>query len=403
MEYDSSYYSSYYYSWNNSFDYGDYNFKSFRQKYIIVPFFFTIIFLVGVVGNSLVLYVILKNGAMKTVTNLFLLNLALADLVFLVFSVPFSASLYLHSEWLFGDFCCKLTIYLTYVCYEVSVITLTVMSVDRYYAVVHPMRSRIHRTLQRTLLTLVVIWIVCLIGSSHAIKVGDSVMILRYGTYQYTCLEWWSVEGRKQFITCGFVIFYCLPLVTVAFAYALMARRLWVSVSPTMGSDDAQLRTVQTRRKIARLVLAVVVVFALCWLPFHIFQLLSIWINSYNSIYTDGFSIFGQFAKVLAYSNSCLNPLLYSFLSDNFRKHFKRACSPVHSCGRKFRVGTQPGGSDPEAALINLTNYNASLRQPMNTISLRVVKDCQAPKLRNSSSNSNVVTNTTPSSPVATL
>ncbi|XP_077986136.1 galanin receptor type 2-like [Glandiceps talaboti] len=371
-------YSSYSYSdFNYSYPdyYSDYGFSSYRQKFFIVPFCFTIIFLTGVIGNSLVLYVILKHGAMKTVTNLFLLNLAVADLVFLIHSVPMSASEYLSPEWLFGDFLCRMRNYLSYVCYYVSVCTLTVMSVDRYYAVVHPMRSRIYRTLQHTVLTIVIIWILCLAGSGYNIHISDEVKVLNYGKCRKFCLEWWTNKGRRRFITCIILIFYCLPLLTVAISYALMARRLLVTVSPQMGSDDAQIRTVRTRRKIARLVLAVVLTFALCWLPFHLFQLISVWVTSYDAIYNESFSIYGQIARVFAFSNSCMNPLLYSFLSDNFRKHFKRTCSPLNSCGRVSRIGGVMAGFDQEAGPTNLTNYNASLRQPMNTISLRVVKN----------------------------
>lgn len=73
----------------------------------LVPFIFGLIFIVGIVGNSLVVYVIFRNGAMKTVTNLYLMNLAVADLLFLTCCVPFTVCIYILPYWPFGDFMCK--------------------------------------------------------------------------------------------------------------------------------------------------------------------------------------------------------------------------------------------------------------------------------------------------------
>lgn len=98
-------------SWNSSLNYTDYyydykNLPEFSEFYVL-PTVFIIICIQGILGNGLVVYLVCRNGPMKTVTNMYLVNLALADLLFLVISVPFTASIYIMKTWSFGQSICK--------------------------------------------------------------------------------------------------------------------------------------------------------------------------------------------------------------------------------------------------------------------------------------------------------
>ena len=108
---------------------------------IIVPITFGIIAFLGVIGNTLVIVVVLTNHQMRSTTNVLILNLAVADLLFVIFCIPFTATDYVLNEWLFGLLVCQAVQYLIYVTSYVSIYTLILMSIDRFLAVVFPVNN----------------------------------------------------------------------------------------------------------------------------------------------------------------------------------------------------------------------------------------------------------------------
>lgn len=108
------------------------NASSWKAESVVVSLLFSVIFLVGTVGNSLVLAVLFRNGQMNTkTTNLFILNLGLADLCFIVFCVPFQATIYTLDEWVFGPVVCKVVHFIIFLTMYASIFTLTAVSLDR--------------------------------------------------------------------------------------------------------------------------------------------------------------------------------------------------------------------------------------------------------------------------------
>ncbi|VDP07093.1 unnamed protein product [Soboliphyme baturini] len=115
---------------------------AFEEKIgIIVPTFFALIVFVGLTGNVLVILVVAINPTMRNSTNMLIVNLALADLLFLLLCVPFTATDYATSVWVFADFWCSILQYLQNVSAYASVWTLVLMAVDRFLAVVFPVQS----------------------------------------------------------------------------------------------------------------------------------------------------------------------------------------------------------------------------------------------------------------------
>lgn len=128
----------------------------------IVPVFFGLIGITGLLGNGLVVLVVLSNPQMRSTTNVLIINLAIADLLFVIFCVPFTATDYVLPEWPFGDVWCKLVQYLIVVTAHASVYTLVLMSLDRFLAVVYPIASRSLRTERNTIWAISVLWFVIL-------------------------------------------------------------------------------------------------------------------------------------------------------------------------------------------------------------------------------------------------
>lgn len=123
----------------------------------LVMLLFSAIVVVGLIGNSLVVVVVSFNQQMRSTTNLLIINLAVADLLFIVFCVPFTATDYIL-YWPFGDLWCKCVQYLIVVTAYASVYTLVLMSLDRFLAVVHPIASMYVRTEKNANTAIFIIW-----------------------------------------------------------------------------------------------------------------------------------------------------------------------------------------------------------------------------------------------------
>lgn len=126
----------------------------------VVPIFFGLIGITGLIGNALVILVVVSNPQMRSNTNIMILNLALADLMFVIFCVPFTAADYVTRIWPFGHLWCKIVQYLIVVMVHASIYTLVLMSFDRFLAVVYPIACRSLRTEHNTLKAITVLWFV---------------------------------------------------------------------------------------------------------------------------------------------------------------------------------------------------------------------------------------------------
>lgn len=144
---------------------------------IVVPIFFGMIAVLGFFGNLLVVIVVLLNPQMRSTTNLLILNLAMSDLLFVIFCIPFTAIDYMLATWPFGDFWCKVVQYLIVVTAFSSIYTLVLMSVDRFLAVCFPINSMTIRTERNSILALMMLWTIIItitipVFFSHGITVS---------------------------------------------------------------------------------------------------------------------------------------------------------------------------------------------------------------------------------------
>nr|AKN79680.1 opioid receptor Kappa 1 isoform B [Falco peregrinus] len=137
---------------------------------IIITAVYSVVFVVGLVGNSLVMFVIIRYTKMKTATNIYIFNLAMADAL-VTTTMPFQSTEYLMNSWPFGDVLCKIVISIDYYNMFTSIFTLTMMSVDRYIAVCHPVKALDFRTPLKAKIINICIW---LLSSS----VGISAIVL---------------------------------------------------------------------------------------------------------------------------------------------------------------------------------------------------------------------------------
>ncbi|XP_056300910.1 galanin receptor type 1-like [Pseudoliparis swirei] len=275
---------------------------------------FGLIFSLGVLGNSMVIIVLARSkpGKPRSTTNIFILNLSIADLSYLLFCIPFQSTVYMLPTWVLGAFICKFIHYFFTVSMLVSIFTLSAMSVDRYIAIVHSRKSSSIRVAKHALIGVVVIWILALAMAAPVMYYQN---IFHGGENHTYCWEVWPPNQKKIYVVCTFVFGYVLPLLLISFCYAKVLNHLHKKLRNMSKKSEA------SKKKTAQTVLVVVVVFCLSWLPHHVVHL---WVEFGTFPLNQASFVLRVAAHSLAYSNSSVNPVIYAFLSENFRKAYKQ-------------------------------------------------------------------------------
>ncbi|KAL4656132.1 G-protein coupled receptor 54-like [Arapaima gigas] len=293
----------------------------------LVPLFFSLIMLVGLVGNSMVIYVVSKHRQMRTATNFYIANLAATDILFLVCCVPFTATLYPLPSWIFGDFMCKFVAFLQQVTVQATCITLTAMSGDRCYATVYPLKSLHHRTPRVAMIVSICIWIGSFIVSTPILMYQKIEEGYWYGPRHYCTERFPSKTLEKAFTLYQFIAVYLLPVLTISFCYSFMLKRVGQpTVEPIDNNYQVHLlseRTIAIRSKISRMVVVIVLLFTICWGPIQLFILFQSFYPNFKPNYTT-YKI-KTWANCMSYANSSVNPIVYGFMGASFRKSFKKA------------------------------------------------------------------------------
>ncbi|XP_075996132.1 somatostatin receptor type 2-like [Genypterus blacodes] len=281
-----------------------------KTSSVVITFIYFMVCAVGLCGNALVIYVILRYAKMKTVTNIYILNLAVAD-VLCMMSLPFIAMQLALVHWPFGEALCRVIMTVDSLNQFTSIFCLMVMSIDRYLAVVHPIRSTKWRKPRVAKLINLTVWGVSLL-------VILPTMIFSGLDKVPVCGIMWPEPQDvyyNAFIFYTFFVGFFLPLTVICLCYLLIIVKV-KSSGMRVGSSKRK----RSERKVTRMVSIVVAVFVLCWLPFYIFNVTSV--TGSIKVSSAVKSTF-DFVVVLGYANSCANPILYAFLSDNFKKSFQ--------------------------------------------------------------------------------
>ncbi|XP_062850132.1 somatostatin receptor type 1 [Trichomycterus rosablanca] len=293
---------------NSTADYEDFH-SEFDVSKIIIPSIYALVCCVGIIGNAMVIYVILKYAKMKTATNIYILNLAIADELFML-SVPFLATSAAVRHWPFGSLMCRLVLSVDGINMFTSIFCLTVLSVDRYIAVVHPIKAARYRRPTVAKVVNVCVWGLSLLVILPIIIFADTVPAEDGGV---DCnFQWPGSTWSEAFVVYTFLLGFLLPVAAICLCYCLIVVRM-----RAVGLKAGWMQRRRSEKKITRMVLLVVTVFVLCWMPFYIVQLISVFRQPPDPMVT-------QLFLILSYANSGANPILYGFVSDNFRRSFQR-------------------------------------------------------------------------------
>ncbi|XP_041976440.1 neuropeptide FF receptor 2-like [Aricia agestis] len=353
------------------------------QPDIILIVLYVPTILISLVTNILLIVVAVKcNYTKNSVTNIFLVNLSAADLVVAAVCMPIQLSKAVTLVWFYGETVCKIVNYIQGVAVAASVFTLTAMSVDRWLSIAPEPRLRPPGRRQ-ALMLIALLWLAALlifipliivtIVTKETIPVipkENKSISLDTKIVHFCTEEWPKPESKKHFGILSFTLVYAIPGSITILSYACMGRTL-CSVRPPFDIDEGNvsmqqgLRLMKERKRVAWLLLLLAVLFALCWLPYNILQLLL----DINLLSPTDLSDYLPYALFIGHANSAINPIVYCLMTRNFQRSVQKLLCGRGACQQtKFtwRCTKKPDGSSSDYDLYHEPHKRCYLQ--MNTL-----------------------------------
>ncbi|XP_015461090.2 galanin receptor type 1 [Astyanax mexicanus] len=305
---------------------------------VLVPILDTFILVTGVVGHVLVIVIIcrtMKGGIRQTSgaapggvqqtnangTDILLLSLSVADLL-LLSCVPYHTVAIATRHWPFGDFMCKAVSFLGAMCTSASAFTLAALAFSRYVIVVHPTKAYRWRRDGRMKVATGLLWApaVVLAIPQFAWRTLVPGNVVRTTRQDLICFNFLSDSGQLAYGVCHFLFAFALPLGVIVIAYWKIYHFLRKARQGRTGQTD---RLEQYQNQVTHTSVLLVLAFALCWLPSYGLMLAQLSDQSLAMGPSPRYGPFATFARVMATSSTVMNPILYVFMSQKFRKELK--------------------------------------------------------------------------------
>ncbi|XP_066258859.1 QRFP-like peptide receptor [Euwallacea similis] len=326
-------------------------------------------FILGLTGNCLIIFTTYRYRRMHSVTNVFLSSLASSDLLLIIFCIPVKVAKLFSYTWTMGLFLCKGVHYMQNLSTICSVLTLTAISIERYYAIVHPVKSKYMCTLSQAKTIILVIWIISIVMAIPTLILWH---LFRVGVVQehFWCVRNSSKESLWIFHELYMlIVILVIPFSIMTYSYTFICCEVWKimeqrrimcnhrSLMQKSSNDDfrpKENKKIRSEVKNCRddntmvkqviyMLVTVVILFAVCWTPILIDNILT----AYKVLDEQriGFTkyMLSTF-HLMSYFNSCINPIIYGFMSKTFRESFKVAlcCSSetafIHRTGSNYSM-----------------------------------------------------------------
>ncbi|EDO39181.1 predicted protein, partial [Nematostella vectensis] len=282
---------------------------------------YNVVFIVAFFGNILAISVVLSNVHLKTTTNVFILNLAISDLLIAIVCMPSSMhSIVAHSRQtsevsgIFGAFLCKLHQFLQGISITSSILTVECIGCDRFLAIVYPFKNIITLPISKIIVALV--WftsIACISPLLYALKFHDA------GNESY-CYEKWEPlfdthKASVHYTLFLFVVQYAAPLLLITVLYSTLIKDLWQSSR----THSDRKRAYKENKAVLKMLVTIILTFAIFWLPMHVVMFVSIYTTDpvINACGPKAAVVFlGWF---LGHAHSACNPTIYFTFNEKFR------------------------------------------------------------------------------------
>ncbi|CAF2855723.1 unnamed protein product [Rotaria sp. Silwood2] len=302
-----------------------------QYQIILLSFAYGIITFLALIGNSSIIYIVICNRRMHSVTNYFICNLALADCLVACFAVPFQFQAAALQKWVLPHFLCKLAPFVQILSVDVSIYTLVAVSLDRYYVMLHPLKPKL--STKTAFIIFTIIWLIALGSSIPSLFFYNVYFIDDFG---YQCLPYIyekqehynstkSTINRSYYIHKIYIVYniysqYIIPFIIISCAYFRIGSHLYFS--KPVGQTKYQEVIARNKRKVLKMLFVVVILFLICWFPLQLYNFLNVYkpeINDFKHIV-----VLWLCANWLAMSNSCHNPFIYGFCSARFNREFRK-------------------------------------------------------------------------------
>ncbi|XP_048220435.1 cholecystokinin receptor type A [Perognathus longimembris pacificus] len=330
-------------------------------------FLYTLIFVLSVLGNTLVITVLIRNKRMRTVTNIFLLSLAVSDLMLCLFCMPFNLIPNLLRDFIFGSAVCKTTTYFMGTSVSVSTFNLVAISLERYGAICKPLKSRVWQTKSHALKVIAATWCLSFTIMTPYPVYSNLVPFTKNNNQTANMCRFLLPNDAMQqsWHTFLLLILFIIPGVVMVVAYGLISLELYQGIkfdasqkksakdrkASTEDSDgcyapkaraprklelqplsagsvgrvqrirsSSSAANLMAKKRVIRMLIVIVLLFFLCWMP--IFSA-NAW-RAYDTVsaerHLSGTPI--SFIHLLSYTSSCVNPIIYCFMNKRFRLGF---------------------------------------------------------------------------------
>ncbi|XP_039998802.1 neuromedin-U receptor 1-like isoform X2 [Xiphias gladius] len=294
------------------------------------------IFVVGVLGNSLTCAVILHYRVMQTPTNYYLLSLAASDLLVLLLGMPLELyDLWQNYPFLLGEGGCYFKTFLFETVCFASILNVTALSVERYVAVVHPLKVKhmtTHAHVKRVIFMLWVLSMLCALPNTSLH--GITMLPPKFGRQFPRSAICHVVKPTWMYnliILISMLVFFLLPMLIISILYLLIGlklrrERIMTMVDTRCGFGPESLsrphkqKLSQRNVQVTKMLCVLVVVFGLCWAPFHVDRLVWSYINTSCEEHLKIFEHVHIVSGVFFYLSSAINPILYNLMSTRFRE-----------------------------------------------------------------------------------
>ncbi|KAM5284126.1 cholecystokinin receptor type A [Hipposideros larvatus] len=381
---------------------------------------YSLIFLLSVLGNTLVITVLIRNKRMRTVTNIFLLSLAVSDLMLCLFCMPFNLIPNLLKDFIFGSAVCKTTTYFMGTSVSVSTFNLVAISLERYGAICKPLQSRVWQT------------------KSHALKVIAATWCLSFTIMTpypiYSNLVPFTKNNNQTANMCRFLlpndvmqqswhtflllILFLIPGIVMMVAYGLISLELYQGIKfdasqkksarerkPSTGSSgryedsdgcylqkskhprklelqrlsssssgggrvdrirsSSSAANLMAKKRVIRMLMVIVALFFLCWMPIFSANAWRAYDTASAERHLSGTPI--SFILLLSYTSSCVNPIIYCFMNKRFRLGFMATfpcCPNPGPPGARGEVGEEEEARTTGASLSRYSYSHMSASAP---------------------------------------
>ncbi|XP_013197274.1 neuromedin-U receptor 2 isoform X1 [Amyelois transitella] len=290
---------------------------AFRMGHLLLM---TAIFVAGMIGNVLTCLVIYCDRSMHNVTNYYLFNLAVSDLVVLI--IMFIELIYKvrqlsdqQDEW--GDLDCKVQFFMVGALWNNGVLIMTALAVERYVAVRHPLAAKRRRVRRRVARVMAAVWTAAVLETLPDVFVIRLVET-RVGPVCFVALTWYT----RVINAATAVVTFLLPLTVMLYMYIAIA--ITVNAGQNQNHGDNIFNHRNHRKKVNNLIMALTLSFLVCWLPhFGLRVLVAFGTPRVLLILPQYLVLWYEAVGVSAWFSSVLNPLLFSLMSTKFRKALK--------------------------------------------------------------------------------